>query len=284
MIVVTGATGRLGRLVVEGLLERVPADRVAVAVRSSEKAADLAAKGVEVREADYDRPETLAPALAGADRVLLISGSEVGRRLAQHKAVVDAAVEARVGLLVYTSVLHADTSTLGLAPEHRGTEDLIRASGLQFTLLRNGWYTENYTETARQAAEQGILIGSAGDGRVASATRADFAAATVEVLTGEGHEGKVYELSGDIAWSLSELAAAVSGITGRDVAYRDLTPEEHRRALVGAGLPDALGEMLVDIDRHIAEGALADTPGDLRRLVGRPTTPLADTLAETLRS
>jgi NAD(P)H dehydrogenase (quinone) len=284
MIVVTGATGQLGRLVVEGLLERVPADRVAVAVRSPEKAADLAAKGVEVREADYDRPETLAPALAGADRVLLISGSEVGRRLAQHKAVVDAAVEARVGLLVYTSVLHADTSTLGLAPEHRGTEDLIRASGLPFTLLRNGWYTENYTETARQAAEQGILIGSAGDGRVASATRADFAAATVEVLTGEGHEGKVYELSGDIAWSLSELAAAVSGITGRDVAYRDLTPEEHRQALVGAGLPEALGEMLVDIDRRIAEGALADTPGDLRRRVGRPTSPLADTLAETLRS
>jgi NAD(P)H dehydrogenase (quinone) len=284
MIVVTGATGELGRLVVEGLLERVPADRVAVAVRSPEKAADLAAKGVQIREADYDRPETLAPALAGADRLLLISGSEVGRRLAQHKAVIDAAVEARVGLLAYTSVLHADTSTLGLAPEHRGTEDLIGASGLPFVLLRNGWYTENYTEAARQAIEQGALIGSAGDGRVASATRADFAAAAVEVLTGEGHEGKVYELSGDIAWSLSELAAAVSGITGRDVAYRNLTPEEHRQALAGAGLPDAVAEMLVDIDRRIAEGALADTPGDLGRLIGRPATPLADTLAETLRS
>ncbi|MCW2897902.1 MAG: family NAD(P)-dependent oxidoreductase [Streptosporangiaceae bacterium] len=283
MIVVTGATGQLGRLVVEELLQRVPAGQIVAAVRSPEKAADLAAKGVDVRRADYDEPASLALAFAGADRVLLISGSEVGRRLPQHKAVVDAAQQAGVGLLAYTSVLNADTSPLGLAPEHLGTEGHIRESGVPFTFLRNGWYTENYEAAVHQGVEHGFLIGSAGTGRVASATRGDFAAATAAVLTGEGHEGKIYELSGDVAWSFSELAEAISRIAGKEVVYRDVPPEEHRRALTGAGLPEPVVEMLVDVDRCIAEGALAGTPGDLKTLSGRPTTPLAETLAQVLR-
>jgi NAD(P)H dehydrogenase (quinone) len=198
MIVVTGATGQLGRLVVEGLLKKVPATELAVAVRTPAKAADFAERGVQVRTADFTQPAGLAAAFAGADKLLLISSNEVGQRVPQHQAVVTAAKEAGVGHLVYTSLLHADTSTLGLAPEHRATEQLIRESGIPFTFLRNGWYTENYAPTITQAVEQGSFPGSAGDGKVASASRADYADAAVAALTGEGHEGKSYELAGDV--------------------------------------------------------------------------------------
>jgi len=201
MIVVTGATGQLGQLVVEGLVRRVPAADIAVAVRNPAKAAGLAALGVQVRTADYNAPESLATAFADADRLLLISGSEVGRRVAQHAAAIDAARQAGVGHLVYTSLLHADTSTLGLAPEHLATEQAIRDSGLPSTLLRNGWYTENYTQAILLAAETGSFAGNAGYGAISSAARADYAEAAVAVLTGEGHQGRVYELAGDVAWT-----------------------------------------------------------------------------------
>lgn len=282
MIIVTGATGQLGRLVIDGLLEKVPAYQVVAAVRSPDKAADLAARGVQVREADYDRPETLRPAFEGGTRLLLISGSEVGRRVPQHAAAVQAAQGAGVPHLVYTSAPHADTSVLGLAAEHKATEEIIRETGLTYTLLRNNWYNEVYAPAITQAVATGAVIGGSGDGRIGSAGRADYAAAAVAVLTGAGHENRIYELAGDVTWSLPDLAGEISRASGKEIVYRDLPPEEHRAALIAAGVPDAFADVLVDVDRGVKAGALADTPGDLKALIGRPTTPIADTVAAVL--
>ncbi|WP_052849893.1 SDR family oxidoreductase [Streptomyces avicenniae] len=285
MIVVTAATGPLGRLTVEALLARgVPAGQIVAAVRSPERAAGLAAHGVQVREADYDRPDTLATALAGAERVLLVSGSEVGRRVPQHRAVIDAAGAAGARLVAYTSVLHADRATLSIAPEHRATEEYLTASGLPYVLLRNGWYTENYAPAARQGVATGTVIGATGDGRIASASRADYAEAAAAVLTGgDAHAGKTYELSGDTAWTMAEFAADLAEVSGTPVAYRDLTPDAYAHALAGNGMPEATARLLAGMEADIAAGALADTPGDLSGLTGRPTTPLRDTLAALLK-
>jgi NAD(P)H dehydrogenase (quinone) len=279
MILVTGATGKLGRLVIEALLEKVPASQVVAAVRNPEKAAGLAARGVQVRKADYSQPETLGPAFAGVEKVLLISSNEVGQRLAQHKAVVEAARKAGVRLLAYTSILHADRSRLALAGEHKATEELIRASGLPYVFLRNGWYTENYTENLGPALAHGALVGSAGEGRIAATTRADYAAAAAAVLTGSGHENKVYELAGDNAFTMAELAAEVSRKAGRTIAYNDLPPAQYQGVLEGAGLPGPYAGVLADSDVGASRGELNDSSGDLRRLIGRATTPLADAVA-----
>ena len=284
MIVVTAATGQLGRLVVEGLLAEVPASEIAVAVRSPEKAADWAARGVDVRLADYSRPETLADAFRTGDKVLLISGSEVGQRAPQHLAVVAAAKAAGVALLAYTSVLGGEEAGFRLADEHKVTEAAIRESGLPFVLLRNGWYTDNYTGDLAGTVERGGPVGSSGEGRVASAARADYADAAIAVLTGEGHEGKAYELAGDVAWSFDEFAAELAAQSGRPVAFRNVTADEHLRVLLGAGLPQAFAEILVDVDAGIARGELARANGDLARLIGRPTTPLAETVKAALQA
>lgn len=275
MIVVTGATGQLGRLVVEGLRKQ-GADVVAGARNTS---ADL---GVEVRELDYDRPETIEPALAGADQVLLISGNEPGKRIPQHTAVVDAAKRAGVRHLVYTSAPHADTTPLVLAPEHKATEEAIRASGLPFTFLRNGWYHENYLDTIRQGADTGEIVGAAADGTVASASRQDFADAAVAVLTGTGHENKVYELTGDTAWTFPQLAAEIGAVAGKPVTYRNLPAAEFRQFLVDQGTPAEVAGFVAALEQNIADGTLGHTPGDLRTLIGRPTTPVADTIKAVL--
>ncbi|MFI9362586.1 SDR family oxidoreductase [Kitasatospora sp. NPDC053057] len=280
MYVVTGATGQLGRLVVEGLLAKVPASEVAVAVRSAGKAADLAARGVDVRVVDYDDPQTLAGAFATGDRVLLISGSEVGRRIPQHRAVVEAARTAGVALLAYTSILGA--ATFRLADEHKATEELILASGLPYAFLRNGWYTENYLGDAAGTVARGVVLGSAGDGRVATAARRDYADAAVAVLLDGSEQNRAYELSGDVAWSLPELAAELAKASGEPVGHRDVTPAEHLDVLVGAGLPQGFAEALVDVDAGIARGELALRTGDLARLIGRPTVPLAESVRAAL--
>ncbi|WP_328456914.1 SDR family oxidoreductase [Amycolatopsis sp. NBC_00438] len=284
MIVVTGATGQLGRLVVDGLLEKTSPGEVIAAVRDPRKADDLAARGVQVREADYDRPETLATAFAGAEKVLLISSSTPGQRLAQHRAVIDAAREAGVRHLAYTSVLDADTTKLFVAPDHKATERLIRDAGTPFTFLRNGWYTENYAATVQQALATGSFAGSAGEGRLGAVPRLDFAEAAVAVLTGEGHAGKTYELAGDHPWSYADFAAAITEAAGTPVAYQDVPPQEHRQLLVAAGLPEPVADMLTDADRGIREGELTSTSGDLSRLIGRPTTPLADAVAALVKN
>ncbi len=282
MIAVTAATGHLGRLTVAGLLDAgVEPGQIVAVVRSPEKAADLAERGVQVRFGDYDDPQSLGTALAGAGKLLLISGSDVGRRVQQHSAVVDAARQAGVSHIVYTSVLRPEQSPV---TEHLGSEAAIVASGLPHTLLRNGWYTENYTSAITQAADSGVIIGSAGAGRVSSATRADYAAAAVAVLTGQGHQGRTYDLAGDVAWTYADLAAAAAGVLGRDVAYQDLPPEAHKAALTGAGLPAPVADFVVSADQAIAQGLLEDHSGDLARLIGRPTTPLADGLASDLKT
>lgn len=284
MIAVTGSTGHFGRIVIENLLERgVPADQIVALARSPEKAADFAARGVQVRRADYSAPESLGPTLRGVEKLLFVSGSEAGQRIDQHQHVVDAARQAGVGLIIYTSIVHADTSGIQLAVEHRATEEMIRASGLPFVLLRNSWYLENYTGNLASTVQHGVLLGSADGGRVSAAARADFALAAAAVIAGSGHEGRTYELGGDEAFTLGELAEVISRESGRPVQYRDLPEEEYARALVGFGLPEPYARALADSDRGIARGELFTGSGDLRRLLGRPTTTPREAVAAALR-
>lgn len=279
-IAITGATGQLGRLVIDKLRAKGRAADLVALARSPEKAADL---GVAVREADYDRPETLGPALAGVDTLLLISGSEVGRRVAQHRNVIAAAKNVGVKRIVYTSLLHADTSPISLADEHRATEAALKGAGIPSTILRNGWYTENYTGSLGGALAAGAIIGSAGDGRISLAARADYADAAVAVLTGTGHEGKVYELAGDEAWTLADLAAEVSRQTGRTIPYRSLPEAEYAAALAGFGLPEGLALAIASWDVCASKGALFDDGRQLSALIGRPTTPLSTVVAAALK-
>ncbi|WP_318201943.1 SDR family oxidoreductase [Streptomyces sp. SCL15-4] len=281
-IVVTGATGHLGRHVVEQLLEKVPAERITAVVRDPAKGAGLAARGVRLAVADYNAPETLDGLFAAGDKVLLISGSEVDKdRVRQHTAVIDAAKAAGVALLAYTSA--PGTLTAALADDHRATEQVLLASGLPYTLLRNGWYHENYTEHLAPVLEHGAVVQAAGDGRVSSAARADYAAAAVAVLTGEGHENATYELGGDEAWSFAEYAAELSRQTGREIAYRPVSVEDLTGILAGAGLPAPVAGILAAVDASIAAGELTVSSGDLSRLIGRPTTPLAQAVTAALK-
>jgi NAD(P)H dehydrogenase (quinone) len=279
---VTGASGQLGRLVVQRLLEKCPAKDIVGIVRDPGKAADLAGAGVEIRVADYDDRASLDAAVAGLDKLLLISSSEVGRRFPQHKNVIDAAEAAGVKHVIYTSAPKATTSTLILAPEHKATEEYLVASGLQYTILRNNWYTENYAQSVRMARETGELVAAAGAGRVASASRADYAAAAAAVLVGEGHEGKVYELAGDHAWDYNELAATIAEITGASCSYKAVEPVNIVAAMTAAGLDEGTAGFVAALDTNIAEGALADSCDDLTTLIGRPTTPLKETVEELL--
>lgn len=283
MIVVTGATGQLGHLVIASLLKKVPASSIIAAVRNEEKAADIAALGVQLRYADYDKPETWDAALQGADKVLLISSSEIGKRAQQHKNVIDAARRAGVKLLAYTSVLHADTSVLGLAAEHRETEAAIKAAGVPSVLLRNGWYSENYAMGIPTALQLGSLFGCAGDGRISSAARADYAEAAAVALTSEGQAGKVYELAGDSAYTLSEFAAEIAKQSGKDIHYVNLPEAEYKQALLGAGLPEPLAELLANSDTGGSKGALLDDGKQLSKLIGRPTTAMAETVKAALQ-
>jgi NAD(P)H dehydrogenase (quinone) len=283
MIVITGASGQLGCLVIARLLETVPASQIIAAVRDPKKMADLAAKGVQVRQADYSQPATLDGAFKGAERVLLISSSEVGQRLVQHQAVIDAAKRQGVKLLGYTSVLHASESKLGLAEEHRQTEAALARSGVPTVVLRNGWYHENYTAGVAHALANGAHFGSAGEGRISSASRADYAAAAAAVLTSnEDQGGKVYELAGDESYTLSDFAAEIARQSGKSIVYTDLPEADYKAALLQAGLPEFVAQLLADSDAAAAKGALFDDSRQLSQLIGRPTTPLASAIAEAL--
>ncbi len=283
MIVITGATGQLGRLVIASLLNKVPAFQIVAAVRNVEKAKDLAALGVQVRQADYNQPASWDAALKGADKVLLISSSEIGQRAKQHKAVIDAAKRAGVELLAYTSVLRADTSVLALADEHRETEAAIRASGVPYVLLRNGWYTENYAMGIPAALSLGAVYGCAGDGRISSAARADYAEAAAVVLTSDNQAGKLYELAGDTAYTLSEFAAEISRQSGRAMHYVNLPEAEYKEALLGAGLPETFAELLANSDTGVSKGVLFDEGRQLSKLIGGPTVPLATVVQSSLQ-
>ena len=283
MIVVTAATGQLGTLVIERLLKTMPANEIVAAVRTPDKAAALAAKGVQVREADYSKPETLRSALEGATKVLLISGTDIGRRVPQHEAVIKAAKDAGVSLLAYTSLLRANTSTLNLAKEHLATEQLLQASGVPFVLLRNGWYAENLTAGVGPALHQGAFIGCSKQGRLAAATRAEFAEAAAVALNSEGHENKVYELAGDVAFTREELAREVSKQTGKTIGYNDLPEAEYEKTLASF-LPSSLAHILADAEAKAANGELDDHSHTLSQLVGHKTATLAEVVAETLKA
>lgn len=284
MILVTGATGQLGRLVIRNLLETVPAAQVVAAVRSPAKAADLAALGVQVREADYTRPATLAAAFAGVTKALLISSSEIGQRAAQHAAVIQAAKSAGVQLVAYTSILRAPASRMALAVEHRETETMLQSSGVPHVLLRNGWYTENYTGSIGAALAHGVVLGAAGSGRIASATRADYAAAAAAVLVRDGQAGKVYELAGDHPFTMAEYAAEVARQSGKPVRYQDLPEAGYQAALVSVGLPEGFAALLAQSSACSAHDELYDAGRQLSALIGRPTTPLADAVAAALKA
>jgi len=281
--VITGATGHLGRLVTEDLLRRgVPAGDITATGRDITKAKDLADHGVRVLAIDYDDPASLDAAFRGADRILLISASEPGRRARQHENAIDAADRAGAGLLAYTSIANAGTTTMRLAAEHQATEAALRASGLSYVLLRNSWYVESYTAQVPAILQRGSLAGSAGDGRVSAATRADYAAAAAAVLTGDGHAGRAYELGGDEAFTLAELAAEIGAQAGQPIGYLDLPEDEYARLLTSAGLPEAAAVTMADADRGLARGDLVVDRGHLRQLIGRPTTTLRDAVAVAL--
>ncbi|MDA8501064.1 SDR family oxidoreductase [Citrobacter sp. Awk 2] len=278
MIAITGATGQLGQHVIESLLKTVPASQIVAIVRNPAKAAALSQQGIIVRQADYTDEAAFTTALQGIDKLLLISSSEVGQRTPQHRNVINAAKAAHVKFIAYTSLLHANTSPLGLADEHVATEKMLADSGIAYALLRNGWYTENYLASAPAALEHGVFIGAAGEGKIASATRADYAAAAARVISEDGHAGKIYELAGDEGWTLSQLAAELAKQSGKKVVYQNLSEADFAAALKGFGLPAGLADMLADSDVGASKGGLFDDSHTLSKLIGRPTTSLADSV------
>ncbi|EBM8828578.1 SDR family oxidoreductase [Salmonella enterica subsp. enterica serovar Kentucky] len=280
MIAITGATGQLGQHVIENLLKTTPASHLVAIVRNPKKAAPLSQRGITVRQADYANEAALTTALQGVDKLLLISSSEVGQRTAQHRNVIQAAIAAKVKFIAYTSLLHADKSPLALADEHIETEKMLAESGISHTLLRNGWYTENYLASVPAALKHGVFIGAAGEGKIASAMRADYAAA--RVIREEGHAGNVYELAGDDAWTLSQLADELTHQSGKKIVYQNLSEVDFAAALKGAGLPDGLADMLANSDAGAAKGGLFDDSHTLRKLIGRPTTRLTESLRSVL--
>ncbi|WP_432699239.1 SDR family oxidoreductase [Kluyvera cryocrescens] len=282
MIAITGATGQLGQHVVANLLNTTAASQLVAVVRNPAKAEALSQQGVNVRQADYGDEAALTKALQGVNKLLIISSSEVGQRAPQHRNIIRAAAAAGVKFIAYTSLLHADTSPLGLAEEHVATEKMLADSGIPYALLRNGWYTENYLASAPPALEHGVFIGAAGEGKIASATRADYAAAAARVMSEEGHAGKVYELAGDNGWTLSELAAELAKQSGKKVVYQNLSEADFAAALKSVGLPDGLADMLADSDVGASKGGLFDDSHTLSQLIGRPTTALADSVKSIL--
>jgi NAD(P)H dehydrogenase (quinone) len=283
MIAITAATGQLGRLVLAQLLEIIPANNIVAVVRDPAKAADLASRGVVVRRADYTDSVALERAFMGVDELLLISSNEIGQRIPQHRNVIDAAKRAGVKLVAFTSLLHADSTPIDLAVEYSATERDLRDSGLRHIILRNGWYAENYTASVGQAVANGAFIGSAGDGRISLAARADYAAAAVAALTGKAEPGRTYELAGDTAVTLTELAAEISKQTGKSIPYRNLPEAEYAAILLKAGLSPAFAQGLARWDVDASHGALFEDGSQLSRLIGRPTTSVAASVAEALR-
>lgn len=283
-IAITGATGQLGQLVIQSLLKNTAAANIVALVRNESKATNLKAKGIELRLFDYDTPVTLASALSGIDKLLLISANEVGRRTAQHKAVIDAAQHAGVPYIVYTSLLNADHSPLGLAQEHCETESLIQASGLQYTFLRNNWYSENYLAGVTHTVEVGTLYGAAGEGKISSAARADYAEAAAKVLTTSGHENKTYELAGSTSFTLADLAADIANVSGKEITYQNLSAEDYTQALTQAGLPVGLVDIIVDADIQTEKGAMFSDSKDLEQLIGHPTTAIKEQIAVILKA
>ena len=269
---ITGATGQLGQLVVQKLTDKNPDAKLVALVRNPDKAKPL---GIEAKAFDYEQPEALPKALEDIDRLVFISGSEIGKRETQHKNVINAAKQAQVKQIAYTSLLHADTSSMILAPEHLATEKMLQDSGIPHTILRNGWYTENYTAGLKQAVEQGAIIGSAGDGKISSATREDYAEAIAETIINDDHTGKTYELAGDQTFTMQDLAAEVSKQTGKNIEFVNLPEAEYAQKLQEIGLPEGMAKAFASLDYSASKNDLHDESGELARLINRPTTSLS---------
>ncbi|WP_240007420.1 SDR family oxidoreductase [Pseudaquidulcibacter saccharophilus] len=283
MIFIAAATSQLGNLVIQSLLEKIPASQIIAGVRDTNKAQNLSAKGVTLRIADYNDPDGLERALLGVDKLLLISSGDIAAsRQQQHANVIDAAKKAGVGLIAYTSILNADTSELLLAKDHQETEKYLKASGVPYVFLRDGWYIENYTGSIPVALQHGAIIGASGDGKISAAARKDYAEAAAVVLTSDGHENKIYELAGDNAFTLNEYADELSKQVGKTIPYVNLPKDEYAAALVGAGLPEALVNILADSDIGASKGQLYSKSKDLGGLIGRPTTTLKDVIASSI--
>lgn len=282
MIAITGASGQLGRLVINELLKSLPSTEIIAVVRNPEKVTDLAETGITIRQGDYSKPETLPAAFADTDKLLLISSSEVGQRTPQHANVIEAAKQAQVKLLAYTSLLHADSSPLPLATEHLQTEQLLAESGLPHVILRNGWYTENYTASVGPALQYGVVMGCAKNGQISSAARADYAAAAAKVLLSENQQGKVYELAGDKAYTLDQFARKISQQSGKPVSYQNMSEADFTEALKRAGLPDPLALLLAESDTGASRGGLFDNSHSLSSLIGRSTTSYVDSIRQAL--
>ena len=278
---ITGATGQLGRLVTEKLKETVSAESIVALVRSPQKANDL---GVEAREFDYSKPENLVKALEGIDNLLLISSNEMGQRASQHVNIIEAAKKAKVKWIVYTSILHADTSSISLAAEHLTTEAALKNSGIAYTILRNGWYTENYLGSIQGAIAGAAFLGSAGEGKISSAARADFAEAAAVVLTGKNHQGKIYELAGDEAYTLTDLAAELSRQTGKNIPYKNLPESEYATILKSFGVPEGYASAIAGWDVSVSGGEMFENNHQLSKLTGKPTTSLSQSIKKALSS
>ena len=283
-IAITGATGQLGQFVIEALLKQTNASNIVALVRNIDKASDLKEKGIELRHFDYDQPESLVPALQGVDKLLLISANEIGRRTPQHKAVIEAAQKANVKYIAYTSLLNADKSPLGLSQEHRETEALIKNSGLAYTFLRNNWYSENYLAGVAHTVETGTLYGAAGDGRISSAARQDYAEAAAKVLTSEGHNNKTYELASSTSFTLSDLASFIAEASGKEIKYQNISADDYTKALTAAGLPAGLVDVIVDADVQTQKGAMFSNSNDLEQLIGRSATLIQDQVQAILKA
>jgi len=283
-IAITGATGQLGHLVIQALIQQTDASNIVALVRNKNKAEKLKTLGIELRQFNYDQKETLAPALEGIDKLLLISANEIGRRTPQHKAVIEAAQQSHVPYIAYTSLLGAAHNPLGLAQEHRETEQLILNSGLKYTLLRNNWYNENYLANVTPAIEHGALYGAAQQGKISSASREDYAEAAAKVLVSNDHENKTYELAGSSSFTLTDLASFISEASGQTIPYQNISPEDYTAALIKAGLPKDLVEVIVDADIHTANGAMFSDRTDLEHLLGRKTTPIQKQLRVLLKN
>lgn len=282
-IAVTGASGQLGQLVISQLLERTEAKNIVALVRNPEKLSDLSSKGIEVRAFDYaHNADELSIQLAGVDKLLLISSSEIGQRTTQHQNVINAAKLAHVKFVAYTSLLKADTSPLLLAQEHVETEQYLKTSDIPYTLLRNNWYSENYAMGLAQAVEQGKIFGATHHGKIASASRLDYATAAGVVLTQEGHENKVYELAGDTSYTLDDVAKWVTEISKKEVTYNDLSEEEYKALLIQVGLPEGFASILANSDDGVFKDALYSDSKDLHKLIGRATTSMQETIKEFL--
>ena len=281
-IAITGATGQLGQLVIQHLVQKIPAEQIVALVRDLNKAQNLKDQGIELRHFDYDQPDTLAAALNGVDKLLLISANEIGRRAPQHKAVIEAAQQANVPYIAYTSLLHADDSPLGLAQEHRETEQMIRDSGLRYTFLRNNWYAENYLGNLAHDVQSGVIYGAADQGEIHAASRNDYAEAAAEVLLGRQHFGKTYELASTVSFTKSDLAAVISKVSGQPVRYENLSPEDYRNGLIKAGLDADFAAFLADVDFKTSHGAMETHHRALEALIHRPTTALEEIVSQHL--